>query len=87
LAVNKLQKTIGSLENSVDKRKNSVSTLEVYINMHSQTISAYDHLKTREFGLRELNFPFDNINETAEKTIHCSNKSCKQILVRHTRAI
>jgi hypothetical protein len=35
--------------------------------MHSQTISAYDHLKARGFGLRELIFPFDNINETAEK--------------------
>lgn len=47
LAVNKLQKTFGSLENSADKGEEQRSTFEVYIDMHSQTISVYDHLKAR----------------------------------------
>jgi hypothetical protein len=60
-----LQKIIASLKSRIDFLEGQRSALEVYVNMQNQTISTYNGLKAMGFGLNELSFLFDTINEIA----------------------
>jgi hypothetical protein len=64
---NALQKDVASLKNLVGILEGQRSTLEVYVNMQNQTISTYNDLKAMGFGLNDLNFLFDTINEIASE--------------------
>ena len=60
-----LKNDIDSQQKYVDKLKEERSALEVYVNMHHQQISTYNSLKAVGFGLRELTFLYDTVNEIA----------------------
>jgi chromosome segregation ATPase len=61
----KLKNDIDSQQKYVDKLKEERSTLEVYVNMQNQGISTYNSLKAIGFGLKELTFLYDTVNEIA----------------------
>jgi predicted nucleic acid-binding Zn-ribbon protein len=60
-----LKNDIDSQQKYLDKLKEERSALEVYVNMHHQQISTYNSLKAVGFGLRELTFLYDTVNEIA----------------------
>jgi hypothetical protein len=62
-----LHRDVASLENSVKYLKEQNSALDVDVQLHNQTISAYNSLKDMGFGLNEFNFLVDTVKEIAHE--------------------
>jgi peptidoglycan hydrolase CwlO-like protein len=60
-----LQKTVQSMRNEIDGLEQQRSYLEGRVKMYNKTISTYEDLKAMGFGLNELSFLLDTINEIA----------------------
>ncbi|MFZ0225086.1 MAG: helix-turn-helix domain-containing protein, partial [Candidatus Nitrosopolaris sp.] len=60
-----LQEAIASLENKNRALDQQRSTLELFVNMHNQILSNYQHLETMGFGLKQLQFLWSTVNEIA----------------------
>lgn len=75
-----LQKDAASLKNRVEILEAQRSALEVYVNTQNQRISTYNDLKAMGFGLNELNFLFDTINEIAAENDIPATKAISKFL-------
>jgi hypothetical protein len=60
-----LQQSVHTLENKNSNLEQRRSTLEVFVNMHNQALSRYQHLDAMGFGLKQLDFLWTTINEIA----------------------
>jgi hypothetical protein len=60
-----LQSGVQSLQNNINNLEQRRATLEASVKMHSQAISKYQHLKDMGFGLNELDYLLNTINEIA----------------------
>ena len=76
----KLQKDVHSLKNDINSLEQQRTTLEVIVNMHNQANSAYKDLKAMGFGLNELNFLFNMINEIAVENDIPPTKAVRKFL-------
>lgn len=61
--VDMLQSELPILRNNINELEQQRQTVESFINLHRQTMSAYNDLKSMGFGLKELNFLYDTICE------------------------
>jgi hypothetical protein len=77
----KLQQDTYSLKNDINSLEQERSTLEADIKIHNQTISTYNSLKTMGFGLKELDFLYDTINEIATENNIPVAKAVKKFLL------
>jgi len=64
---NMLQNEIAALNKDVNNLKGQHSALELEVQLHNQTISAYNRLKSMGFGLNEFNFLLDTVKEIANE--------------------
>lgn len=62
-----LQSELYTLGSRISELEQQRSALELLVNSHRQTMSTYDGLKSMGFGLRELNFLYDTIDEIARE--------------------
>ncbi len=60
-----LRKTGQSLENKISYLQQQLSTLEALVSMHNQSLTRYQHLDTMGFGLKQLDFLWNTVNEIA----------------------
>jgi hypothetical protein len=60
-----LQSNVATLKKDINNLEQQRSTLDVYVNMQNQGISTYNSLKAVGFGLKELTFLYDTVNEIA----------------------
>jgi hypothetical protein len=77
----RLQQDTYSLKNDINSLEQQRSTLEVYVKIHNQTISTYNSLKTMGFGLKEVDFLYDTINEIATENNIPAAKAVKKFLL------
>ena len=60
-----LQESVHTLENKNSNLEQRRSTLEVFVNMHNQALSTYQHLDAMGFGLKQLDFLRNTVKEIA----------------------
>jgi hypothetical protein len=60
-----LQQIVQTLENKNSDLERQRSTLEVFVSMHNQTVSTYQHLDGMGFGLKQLDFLRNTVKEIA----------------------
>src|SRR6266487_2244551 len=58
-----LQQIVRGLENKNSELEQRRFTLEVFVNMHNQTVSTYQHLDAMGFGLKQLDFLQNTVKE------------------------
>jgi hypothetical protein len=77
----RLQQDTYSLKNDINSLEQQRYTLEVCVKIHNQTISTYNSLKTMGFGLKEVDFLYDTINEIATENNIPAAKAVKKFLL------
>ena len=60
-----LQQIVQTLEDKNSDLEQRRSTLEVFVNMHNQAVSTYQHLDGMGFGLKQLDFLWNTVKEIA----------------------
>lgn len=60
-----LQQIVQTLENKISDLEQRRSMLDVFVNMHNQTVSTYQHLDAMGFGLKQLDFLQNTVKEIA----------------------
>lgn len=60
-----IQQIVQTLESKYSNLDQQRSTLEVFVNMHNQALSTYQHLDAMGFGLKQLDFLRNTVKEIA----------------------